>query len=375
MRSNALFRNLSGETHNGSLKMALVSWDSVCQPKSNGDLGLKLLKDHNTSFMMKVGDGSWKLDLFRPWVSEEIINKITSIPPLYPSPGPNRIIWGTSSTVSFSLQNAYKKVCEDTFNVKDRIWELPWKFHSPYRIRFFIWLALKHHLSTNSERVRRGFRSSSACSLCDYDYEDIVHILRDCDGARHIRDKLIPQQNLSAFYSGSLSNWMKSNLLSHFTPLDGTYWPCLFGITVWSIWKNRNLFIFQGTTWSVDEIFSFHRARGHLHSLPLPSNWVSLNTDGSVKFDEGFAASGGCVRDYNSEWIIEFAKYLGNYIVLEAELWGILDGLNLILDRRLERILIQTDSIEAINVILDDSFGSSNSSLVWKIHLILGKMK
>ncbi|KAK5783798.1 hypothetical protein PVK06_038313 [Gossypium arboreum] len=120
--------------------------------------------------------------------------------------------------------------------------------------------------------------------------------------------------------------------------------------------------------------FSFHRARGHLHSWPLPNNWVSLNTDGSVKFDEGFAASGGCVRDHNGEWI-GFAKYLGNCIILEVKLWGILDGLNLILDRRIERILIQTDSIEAINLILDDSFGSLNSALVRKIHLILRKME
>ncbi|KAH1067935.1 hypothetical protein J1N35_032922 [Gossypium stocksii] len=50
-------------------------------------------------------------------------------------------------------------------------------------------------------------------------------------------------------------------------------------------------------------------------------------------------------------------------------------GLNLILDRHFDKILIQTDSIEAINVILEDSSGSSNSSLVRKIHIILRKME
>ncbi|MBA0561273.1 hypothetical protein Golob_018118, partial [Gossypium lobatum] len=77
---------------------------------------------------------------------------------------------------------------------------------------------------------------------------------------------------------------------------------------------------------------------------PLPNSWVSLSTDGSVRFDEGFTADGGCVRDHN-------------------ELLGILDGLNLILDRCFEIILIQTNSIEAINVILEDSLGNSNSAL------------
>ncbi|MFQ6626513.1 hypothetical protein Gotur_006448, partial [Gossypium turneri] len=42
--------------------------------------------------------------------------------------------------------------------------------------------------------------------------------------------------------------------------------------------------------------------------------------------------------------------------------WGILDGLNLILDRHFEKILIQTDSIEAINVILEDSSGTLTMS-------------
>ncbi|MBA0798247.1 hypothetical protein Gohar_008858 [Gossypium harknessii] len=43
--------------------------------------------------------------------------------------------------------------------------------------------------------------------------------------------------------------------------------------------------------------------------------------------------------------------YLGNFIVLECELWGILDCLKLISDRCLEGVLIQTDCLEAVNAI------------------------
>ncbi|KAG8500050.1 hypothetical protein CXB51_004466 [Gossypium anomalum] len=66
--------------------------------------------------------------------------------------------------------------------------------------------------------------------------------------------------------------------------------------------------------------------------------------------------------------------YLGNCNVVEAELWGILDGVNLILDRRFRKILIQTDSIEVVNVILEDSSKLSRSALVRKIHFILRMM-
>ncbi|MBA0771301.1 hypothetical protein Gotri_019785, partial [Gossypium trilobum] len=95
----------------------------------------------------------------------------------------------------------------------------------------------------------------------------------------------------------------------------------------------------------------------------------------SVRIDEGFVADGGYVRDYNGEWIIRFSRYLGNCTMLEAELWGILNGLNLILDRRFENTLIQTDCIEAINAIMEDSSGNSNSALVRRTHHTLKMFK
>ncbi|XP_040967868.1 protein TsetseEP-like [Gossypium hirsutum] len=203
---------------------------------------------------MVAGDGSWKLDLFRPWVLEKIINKIISIPPPHPLSGPNRIIWGATSTGSFSLKSSYEK-------------------------------------------------------------------------------------DLSSFYSGSLLDWMKNNLQSHSSSWGDIDWP----------------------------LTSSHKARSRLHNWPLHNDWVSLNTDGSVKFDEGFAEDSGCVRDHNGEWIIAFAKHLSNCTILEAELWGILNGLTLILDRHFGKILIQTDSIEANNVILEDSSKNSSSALVTSI--------
>ncbi|KAK5819540.1 hypothetical protein PVK06_024547 [Gossypium arboreum] len=44
-------------------------------------------------------------------------------------------------------------------------------------------------------------------------------------------------------------------------------------------------------------------------------------------------------------------------------------------ERHFERILIQTDSIEVINVILEDSSRNSNFALVRKIHHILKRVE
>ncbi|KAA3453866.1 reverse transcriptase [Gossypium australe] len=192
-------------------KIALVGWDTICQPRARGGLGLRKLNDQNSSFFMKIGfnlaskkdllwvrvlrskygwkeqipesisrnkcshlwrsfskiwpsirenlswsigdgdkvrcrrdpwipgmgpltniipsfsnlnfdcsvkemvtaDGSWNLDLFRVWVSEEVINRITSIPPPHPDSGEDRVIWTRSSTRIFSVRSAYWLMQED----------------------------------------------------------------------------------------------------------------------------------------------------------------------------------------------------------------------------------------------------------------------
>ncbi|MBA0548604.1 hypothetical protein Golob_019694 [Gossypium lobatum] len=109
--------------------------------------------------------------------------------------------------------------------------------------------------------------------------------------------------------------------------------------------------------------------------LRMLKGWVRLRIDGLIRFDEGFAAAGDFVGDQNDRWIIGFCRYLSNCIVLEVELWGILDGLNFILDRSFERVLIQTSSIETVNTIQEGSSGNSNSALVRRIHHILAQMK
>ncbi|KAH1032435.1 hypothetical protein J1N35_044609 [Gossypium stocksii] len=44
--------------------------------------------------------------------------------------------------------------------------------------------------------------------------------------------------------------------------------------------------------------------------------------DPFLRIEEGFAATGGLVRDRNGGWIIRFCRYLGNCTVTKAELWA-----------------------------------------------------
>ncbi|MBA0798002.1 hypothetical protein Gohar_008641 [Gossypium harknessii] len=108
--------------------------------------------------------------------------------------------------------------------------------------------------------------------------------------------------------------------------MGGVNWGCLFGIIIWRMWKNWNLRTFQG---------------------------------------------GGLLRDRNKTWIVGFTRYLGNCKVIDSELWGILDGLQITLDRSFRKVIIRTNNLEAVNLIHEGVREGSNSALITRIHLFL----
>ncbi|KAK5812274.1 hypothetical protein PVK06_027701 [Gossypium arboreum] len=313
----------------------------MCQPKSYGGLGLRALRDHNTSFIMKLGfklviDHSslwvkvlqskygtqsgipeslsrgrcsflWRsLSKIWPLLLENLLWSIgdrrnincwkdTWVPnvgPLFKKRACNssldmdlflsdivtesgELFWGTTSG-AFAVKSAYKKIREDSWNTKEDVWNLSWKYNGPQRVRVFIWLVLKHRLLNNVERIRRGLCSDIACGTCSHSYEDILHVLGDCKTEREIWMQLIP-------------------------------------------------------------------------------------TDSSVKHDDMFVIAGGLLRDQNRFWILGFTRYLGNCEVIDSKLWGILDGLQIAFDRGFQKVIIRSDNLEAVNIIHTGVCEGSNS--------------
>ncbi|KAH1098534.1 hypothetical protein J1N35_015455 [Gossypium stocksii] len=73
--------------------------------------------------------------------------------------------------------------------------------------------------------------------------------------------------------------------------------------------------------------------------------------DGSVRLEDDSTAVGGVVRNRNGEWIIGYIRFLESYLMFEAKLWGILDGLNILIGRGLDNVIVQMDSLEVMMAI------------------------
>ncbi|KAH1066462.1 hypothetical protein J1N35_031449 [Gossypium stocksii] len=81
-----------------------------------------------------------------------------------------------SGSGSFSIRSVYSALKENFWNPND------------------------DKLLTNPERIRRGIRQSSACPLCGHDFEDLLHVLRDCVMAKEAWMIVVPTEKLSSFF-------------------------------------------------------------------------------------------------------------------------------------------------------------------------------
>lgn len=95
-----------------------------------------------------------------------------------------------------------------------------------------------------------------------------------------------------------------------------------------------------------------------------PHGVLKINTDEAPIKSSAIASAGEVVRDDKGDWISGFSRSLGVATVLHSELWAILDGLNLAWDRGFRKIILESDSKEAIDIINNGSDFLSSLALV-----------
>ncbi|MBA0634912.1 hypothetical protein Godav_025526, partial [Gossypium davidsonii] len=87
----------------------------------------------------------------------------------------------------------------------------------------------------------------------------------------------------------------------------------------------------------------------------LDKKWICLSSGCLVKVDISFAVVGGVLRDQNENWILGYNRYLEFCSVSEVELWGIMDGSLLLLERSYDNVIIQIDNMEVVLAIQDQA--------------------
>ncbi|MED6181435.1 hypothetical protein PIB30_118602 [Stylosanthes scabra] len=309
--------------------------------------------------------GNWDEQQLRNWLPDSVVNQIMAMSPPSPWKGEDQIAWGLSADGSFSLKSAYFSLIEAA--PADRLFKLIWTWKGPERIRYFLGLTANDALLTNHNRMRRHMTHDPTCPRCGIGDKTTIHVLRDCPFAKLVWRLLLPFSDHTPFFNCSLHDWMISNLSK------ANDWSTTFGVATSTIWFYRNKFIFESCNslpkGVVDSIIArtddIRRVFGHLSTyrklmsnantlirwLPPQDNHMQINTDGSFDPSRNNAACGGIIRDHMGRFVKAFSHNIGCCSIMQAELWGILKGIEIAVANGFLNIVVDSDSSMAINFV------------------------
>lgn len=241
------------------------------------------------------------------------------------SSGKDEISWSLSSNGEYSVSSGYEliKGWSDIQDIDMKVYDRIWKLKASERVRSFIWLLLKGGILTNVERNRQHLSTTSSCACCNADDESLCHLFRDCRWVVHGWNRVLYREVVNEFFSLLFSTWIRSNLLNLSVFASDLEWSSFFAILLWSTWKWRNEWVFNGKCMSEDRIDfimiyarEYNRANDRNDTMNKEARkvlkfikwsapdegWIKLNFDGAVE-DGGVASAAGVIRDNFGRWI------------------------------------------------------------------------
>ncbi|KAH1131744.1 hypothetical protein J1N35_003122 [Gossypium stocksii] len=93
--------------------------------------------------------------------------------------------------------------------------------------------------------------------------------------------------------------------------------------------------------------------------------------NGALARDSGFAATGGVVRDQDGNWIVGYNRFLGLCSPFEAEIWSILDGILILLNKGHRRAIILTNNLEVAQILSDLNLEDSGITVLRRAQRIM----
>lgn len=100
---------------------------------------------------------------------------------------------------------------------------------------------------------------------------------------------------------------------------------------------------------------------------------MKLNTDGAWRSSDRAAVGGGLVRDKNGKWLWGYTRSLGRCSVLEAELWQILDGLDLLWKHGYRNIVVESNNAAAVRLLMNEGNTRQGIAVAHRIRSILDR--
>ncbi|XP_075671161.1 uncharacterized protein LOC142640761 [Castanea sativa] len=300
------------------------------------------LEESNRKVKEVISAEGWNWSSISFPLPQDIAGGIQATPYAIVARSQDTLAWAGSHNGNFDLKSAYR-IASGNENTHAFKGQWIWKLNILPRIQFFLWKCYHKSLGVKACLAARGICLDVICPLCLQQPETIMHALRDCQ---------LP-------------------------------WKFVFLFAIWSIWLKRNLLVFQNKSAHhslIPEILS--KSSEFFHCTLSPRNaprmttkfikwekpasgWVKLNTDGSALGNLGIAGCGGLVRDKDGNWVVGFARKIGNSSSFIAEIWALRDGLNVCLQKNLLLVEVELDAKAVVDFLARlDNLSEAKSPLI-----------
>jgi len=149
--------------------------------------------------------------------------------------------WNLCRNGQFSVKSHYQALIKwDVPNLNKRIWQLK----APLKIKVFLWYLRRGVILTKDNLAKRNWQGNKTCCFC-HEMETIPHLFFDCRFARMVWGIIflalgVPKPHSVSDMFGRWLGTFARNLRR----------MALLGAatTVWSLWMNRNDFVFENKT-------------------------------------------------------------------------------------------------------------------------------
>lgn len=196
---------------------------------------------------------SWDLHLHRR-LSDRCIEEVTSLLQTleqvrFCNSSEECLCWNDGDT-AFTVKICYLKILQFRLvfsprQIPRRNWSAIWDSSFPGRVNFFFWVLCYNRCLTQAALKRRGIYLAEKCSMCGSAGEDQSHLFFTCSLAQELWSfflgRTVGSLNLSC-----IEKWNQQR--NDLSSIGKVYWNLVGRATLWVIWQERNLRVFEGVS-------------------------------------------------------------------------------------------------------------------------------
>ena len=233
---------------------------------------------------------------------------------------------------------------------------------------FFLWLCSYNSIPVREVLGSKGLSLDQSCPIYRSHLESRDHLLKECSFSVSFWNQLGPPSSLYSSFGLPFQEWIHANCTSS---LDSRHhhipWSLLFLFGIWFLWINRNCVTHQAKqanpslskeciakAWEFPfltalNIGSAPKSKTNTRCVKPALHWLKLNNDASILVND--AGAGRLIRDSDGIWVQGFSRKISTSSVLMVELWALRDGLHMAKNLNIQKLIINVDSIEVVNLI------------------------